>query len=300
METKPIQKITPFLWFDNQAEEAVNFYTSIFKNSSISTINRYSEAGADVAEMSKGSVMTVAFQIEGQDFVALNGGPVFQITPVISFFINCDTTQEIYRLWEKFSEGGKVMMELDKYHFSERYGWIQDKFGVSWQLILQDRAQKIAPCFMFTGVQHKKAEEAIHFYLSIFENSNILQLERYGPDLGPEGAIVHARFTLNGQEFVAMDSHESMSYNFSPAISFVVNCETQKEIDHYWDKLSEGGDESAQQCGWLQDKFGVSWQIVPVALQEILRKSDPEKSGRVMEAVLQMKKLDISVLKEVI
>ena len=292
---KKIQKITPFLWFDNQAEEAVNFYITTFRNSEIKTTNRYNSDGARASGMPENSVMTMAFQIEGQDFVAINGGPIFQITPTISFFVNCETIQEIDRLWGILSKNGTVMMELDNYPFAEKYGWIQDKFGVSWQLILPEREQKITPCFMFTGDQHKKAEEAIHFYTSIFSDSKIIQLERYGKEVGPEGAVVHCKFMLNGQEFVAMDSHENMPMNFNPAISMVVNCETQDEIDYYWDKLGEGGFEGAQQCGWLQDKFGVSWQIVPNVLGELL-----SKGGNVMQAMLQMKKLDIKMLQDAV
>ncbi|MDP2888412.1 MAG: VOC family protein, partial [Bacteroidota bacterium] len=186
-----IQKITPFLWFNNQTEEAVNFYLTVFNNSKIKTTTRYGKEGAKASGMPENSVMTVDFQIEGQDFVVLNGGPVFQINPTISFFVNCETIQEIERLWGKLSEGGTVMMEFDSYPFAEKYGWIQDKFGVSWQLILPEREQKIVPCFMFTGDQHKKAEEAINFYTSIYNDSKIIQLERYGKEVGPEGAIVH-------------------------------------------------------------------------------------------------------------
>jgi len=149
---------------------------------------------------------------------------------------------------------------------------------------------------MYTGEQHKKAEEAIRFYTSVFENSDVLQLERYKAGEGPEGAVVHAKFTLNGQEFVAMDSHTPLPYNFNPALSLVVNCETQEEVDYYWDKLSEGGFEGAQQCGWLQDKYGLSWQVVPAALGKLLSDPDPVKSGRVMQAMLQMKKIDINTL----
>jgi predicted 3-demethylubiquinone-9 3-methyltransferase (glyoxalase superfamily) len=293
-----IQKITPFLWFDDQAEDAVNFYVSTFKNSKIKSMNRYGEEGAKVSGRKKGSVMTVSFEIEGQTFNAINGGPVFMITPAISFYVNCDTVEEIDSLWVKLSEGGTVMMELDKYPFSEKYGWIQDKFGVSWQLILPGRAQKIAACLMFTGKQHKKAEDAINFYISVFSNSGIIQLERYSKDQGPEGAVIHSKFVLNGQEFIAMDSHSLLPHDFNPAISFVVNCKTQDVVDYYWEKLSDGGDEKAQQCGWLQDKYGVSWQIVPDTLDELISGPDPEKSGRAMQAMLQMKKLDINAIRK--
>lgn len=158
-----MQKITPFLWFDSQAEEAANFYVAVFNNARIVNIARYGEAGAAASARAKGSVMTVTFELEGQEFVALNGGPVFV---------------------------------------------------------------------------------------------------------------------------------------FNPAISFVVNCATQQEVDALWDKLSAGGDAKAQQCGWLQDKYGLSWQIVPKVLEEMLQDKDPEKAERVMKAMLQMKKIDISALKQ--
>jgi len=157
-----IQKITPFLWFDSQAEEAVRFYTSIFKNSKIGVVTRYGEDAAKASGRPKGTVMTVAFQIEGQEFVALNGGPHFK---------------------------------------------------------------------------------------------------------------------------------------FNEAISFVVNCGSQDEVDYYWGKLSKGGDPEAQQCGWLKDRYGVSWQIVPTIMVELLTDPDPEKSRRVTKAMLQMKKIDIETLK---
>jgi predicted 3-demethylubiquinone-9 3-methyltransferase (glyoxalase superfamily) len=298
MKGTGIQKITPFLWFDSQAEEAVSFYTSIFNNSKTRIVTRYGAEGAKASGRPEGTVMTIAFQIEGQEFVALNGGPVFKITPSISFFVNCDTPGEIDKLWEKLSKGGSVLMELDKYPFSEKYGWVQDKFGVSWQLILSGRKQKIVPCFMFAGEQHKKAEEAINFYISVFRNSNIIQLERYKDGVGPEGAVVHAKFALNGQEFIAMDSHMELPINFNPAVSMVVYCTTQDDIDHCWEKLSEGGDERAQQCGWLQDKYGISWQIIPDGWDDMMHDPDSKKSERAMQAVLHMKKIDMEAVKK--
>ena len=300
-----LQKITPFLWFDNQAEEAVNFYTSIFKNSKIKFVTHYSHEAAKASGCKEGSVLTVSFQIEGQEFTALNGGPVFQINPSISFFVNCDTTEEVDRLWSKLSVDGEVLMALDKYPFSEKYGWVKDRFGVSWQLILMGQKQIITPCLLFTGDQFKKAEEAINFYISVFRNPNlpaessgIVQLSYYPAGMPDEGAIMHAKFSLNEQEFVAMDSGMNHKFNFNPAVSLVVNCKNQEELDYYWDKLSEGGFEGAQQCGWLADKYGVSWQIVPAVLGELLSGSDPARSGRVMQALLQMKKLDIKTLQK--
>jgi predicted 3-demethylubiquinone-9 3-methyltransferase (glyoxalase superfamily) len=157
---KPIQKITPFLWFDDQAEEAVAFYTSIFKNSKIETVTRYGEAGPGP----KGSVMTAAFQIEGQQFTALNGGPHFKFTEAISFVVNCETQEEVDRLWEKLSEGGEKV----------QCGWLKDKYGLSWQIVptvliemLQDKDAERSQRVMRTMLQMKKLdiarlEEAYH------------------------------------------------------------------------------------------------------------------------------------------
>ena len=128
-----MQKITPFLWFDNQAEEAVKFYTSIFKNSKIKSVTRYGEEGAKAAERPKGTVMTVVFELEGQEFIALNGGPVFTFSPAISFVVNCATQKEVDNLWQKLSEGGE----------KERCGWLKDKYGVSWQIVPADLGEML-------------------------------------------------------------------------------------------------------------------------------------------------------------
>lgn len=298
-QSSDFQKITPFLWFDTQAEEAAGFYTSVFRNSKIKYVSKYTESAAKASGMQKGSVMTVVFRIEGQEFIAINGGPIFKISPVISFFVNCKSVSEIDELWEKLSPGGKALMELDKYPFSEKYGWIQDKYGVSWQLIIQDRPQKITPCLMFTGINLKRAEEAINFYTSLFKDSSLVQLERYAPGQGPEGAVVHSKFLLNGQEFSAMDSHMPNEFQFNEAISFMVNCKDQAEVDHFWDRLSEGGDEKAQVCGWLKDKFGVSWQVVPDEWVRMQGKASPAKAERLMAAILTMKKIDLNVLRRI-
>ena len=294
-----IQKIAPFLWFDDESEYAVNFYISIFRNSKVNFRSYYNEEGSKASGQPKGSLMTINFQLEGYEFTAINGGPAFKVSPVISFFVNCDSVEEIDFLWNRLTDSGKIMMEIDKYPFSERYGWVQDKFGISWQLILDRREQKITPCLMFSGDQHLKAEEAINFYTSIFKNSSIIQMEHYTKDMGgPIGAVVHCRFNLENTQFVAMDSHSNLPYNFNPAISMVIYCKTQQELDYYWDKLTQGGDESAQQCGWLQDKYGMSWQIVPESIDQMISSNDERKTNNFMKAMMQMKKLDILTLEK--
>jgi predicted 3-demethylubiquinone-9 3-methyltransferase (glyoxalase superfamily) len=296
-----IQKITPFLWFDNQTEEAVNFYIAVFNRSKIKTTTRYEEESAKASGMPKNSVMTMAFQIEDQDFVAINGGPAFKINPSVSFFVYATTEAEVEELWNKLSAGGKILMELDKYPFSEKYGWVEDKFGVSWQIMIStgEIEQKIIPSLMFTK-NSGKTEEAVNFYTSVFKSAKPGSFFRYEHGQAPDedSKVAYADFTLEGQKFAAMDGGHMHDFSFNEAISFVVNCVDQKEIDFYWDRLTEGGFEGAQQCGWLQDKFGVSWQIVPNVLGELL--SDPAKSGSVMRAMLQMKKLDIKMLQDAV
>jgi predicted 3-demethylubiquinone-9 3-methyltransferase (glyoxalase superfamily) len=293
-----IQMITPFLWFDNQAMDAANFYERVFKNARVKTSTRYSAEAASATGMQQDSVMTVVFELEGQEFTAINGGPVYKISPSISFMVNCRTVEKINDLWAKLSEEGKVFMELDKYPFSERYGWIEDKFGVSWQLILSEETPIIIPSLLFAGNQKGKAEEAINYYMSIFRMSSVDRVAHYeAGEPGPEGMVKYASFTINGQKFVAMDSGNDAIYRFSPAISFVINCETQDQIDYYWDHLTEGGDIDAQRCGWLQDKYGVSWQVVPSEIELWL--SDPRKSGLVMSEVIKMNKLDLNKLRSV-
>ena len=275
-------QIFPCLWFDGQAQAAAKFYCSVFNNSKI-TVD---------------TPLVVNFELCGQTFMGLNGGPNFKFNPSISLFVTCEPVDEIDDLWKKLSEGGSVMMPLDKYDWSERYGWLQDKFGLSWQIYkgkLSDVKQKITPSFLFVGAQYGNAEKAVRFYTSVFHNSSIdgILLYRAG-EPQPEGKVKHAQFILDEKVFMAMDGLGAHEFNFNEAVSFVVNCETQQEIDYYWDKLTAGGQEG--NCGWLKDQFGVSWQIVPTILGKLM--SDAEKSPRVMQAFMQMKKFDIEKLKQ--
>ena len=296
------QTIVPNLWFDSQAEEAARLYTSLFKHSKIGAITSYGKAGFEVHHMPEGTAMTIEFTVEGRRFVALNGGPLFRFNPSISFLVACDTKQEVDRLWAKLSEGGTALMELGEYPFSQRYGWTTDRYGLSWQVMhaaSMDVTQRITPTLMYVGKQSGHAEEAINLYTTVFKNSKIGGILRYGRGEEPdaEGTIKHAEFTLNGQGFAAMDSAFSHDFTFNEAISLIVECNTQKEIDHHWASLTSGGGEEGM-CGWLKDRFGVSWQVTPTILTEMLKSRDKKKVERVTNAFLKMKKLDISDLKK--
>jgi predicted 3-demethylubiquinone-9 3-methyltransferase (glyoxalase superfamily) len=272
--------IYPCLWFDGNAKEAATFYCTVFNNSTITTDNG----------------MVVMFEIEGKKIMGLNGGPMFSINPSVSFFVTCDSIDEINNVWNKLIDGGTVMMPLDKYPWGEKFGFVKDKFGMTWQLILPTTTtnnQKIMCSLLFVGEQFGKAESAIQFYTALFPNSAIENLKLYEAGKpAPEGSVEFGQFNLGNEKFVAMDGFGDHKFQFNEGLSFVVECDTQEEIDNYWNKLTEGGSES--QCGWLKDKFGVSWQIIPSILSTLM--SDAEKGPRVMQAFLKMKKFDIETL----
>jgi len=276
-------KIYPCLWFDGKGKEAAEFYCTAFENSKIT---------ADTG-------LVQLFELNGKKFMALNGGPMYKINPSVSFFVVCKTTKEIETKWKQLSEGGMVMMALNSYPWSEKYGWCQDKYGVNWQLMMgKMENETIVPALMFTMNNSGRANEAIDFYTSLFPNSNTELIARYEkgePDV--EGYIKHARFSLNGVTFAIMDSSGPHNFTFSEGLSFVVDCKDQEEVDYYWNKLTaDGGKESM--CAWLKDKFGVSWQIVPTKLGELIGSPDREKADRAIQAMLKMKKIIIADLQK--
>jgi len=293
--TRPI---IPCLWFDDDGGGAAEFYVSLFPGSEILSTTRYGKEGFDVHGRPEGSVMTVSFRLAGREFLALNGGPHFKFTPAVSFFVTCVTRADVDALWAALGAGGDVLMDLGAYDWSERYGWLSDRFGLSWQIALGGpgtAGQTITPSLTFTGAQCGRAEAAMRRYVSVFENARIDHIRRTDPtDRAPEGMIANARFTLAGQEFMAMDSDAPHDFTFNEAVSFQVMCDGQAEIDHFWDALGEGGEPG--RCGWLKDEFGVSWQVVPKALPRLLGGSDARKAARVTKAFLAMKKFDIAEL----
>lgn len=293
-----MSKISPFLWFDNNAEEAVYFYTSIFENSKILKVTRYNDASAKASGRPVDSVLTMSFQLEGQTFTALNGGPHFKLNESISFFVYCKSDDEIEKLYNKLSEGGNVNMPLDKYDWSDKYAWVKDKFGVSWQLDVDkiNSPQKIVPSLLFVNEKFSKVKVAVNHYTKIFPDSKIIfEVSNPKNENKTEETLAFAQFSLCASLFNAMSGGGKHNFDFNEAFSFVVNCKDQDEVDYYWSKLTaNGGMES--QCGWLKDKFGVSWQIVPTRLMELLNDSNQAKAQKAMTAMLQMKKIIIADL----
>lgn len=271
-------QITPCLWFDNQAKEAAALYCSVFAN----------------AKITSESHIVTEIAIAGRKFTLLDGGPMYKPNPSISFYYVCENEQELDRIWKAFSAKGMVMMPLDKYPWSEKYGWVADAYGVSWQLALgklSDVGQKVTPFLTFTGKDYGRAEEAIEHYTNVFKNVKVDGILRYGANEKPdqEGMVKHAQFAINGNKFMVSESAAPHAFSFGEGVSFTVYCESQEEIDYFWDKLTESGEESM--CGWLKDRFGVSWQIIPAVLGQIM--SDPSKAGKAAKAFLSMRKLNI-------
>lgn len=294
------QKIIPHLWFDKEAKEAAAFYTSVFPQSGIGHVNTIHHTPAGDSDI-------IAFDLWGYSFVAISAGPLFPFNPSVSFMVNFDPLRDseakrrIDQVWAGLMTGGKALMPLDKYPFSERYGWVQDKFGLSWQLILTnphgEERPVIMPSLLFTDDICGKAEEASDFYLSVFNHAARGAIARYPGGMAPdqEGTVMFTDFMLEGQWFVAMDSAREHGFAFNEAISLIVNCQGQDEIDYYWKRLSAVPE--AEQCGWLKDKYGLSWQITPADMQKFLS-GPPEKAAAVTEAFLKMKKLDLEKLND--
>jgi predicted 3-demethylubiquinone-9 3-methyltransferase (glyoxalase superfamily) len=296
------QKIVPHLWYNTEAKEAAEFYTSIFPESKITNVTTIQDTPSGDSDL-------VSFELYGQKFVAISAGPHFKLNPSISFIVHFDSSREkdasekLNEVWNKLSDGGTALMPLDKYPFSERYGWIQDKYGLSWQLMLTnpegEERPEIIPSLLFVGDQCGKAEEALKFYLSVFKNAKQGNLARYPKGMEPdkEGTIMFSDFSLENQWFVAMDSAHEHKFSFNEAMSFMVYCDTQEEIDYYWERLSAVPE--AEQCGWLKDEYGVSWQIVPSEMDEMMSQGTSEQIARVTEAFLKMKKFDLAELQKV-
>jgi predicted 3-demethylubiquinone-9 3-methyltransferase (glyoxalase superfamily) len=297
--TRRANSITPHLWFDTEAREAAQWYTRVFPNSAVEDI-------VTLRDTPSGDCDLVGFHLNGQPFLAISAGPRFRFNPSISFLVNFDpgmdpqAREHLDAAWAELAEGGRARMPLDAYPFSPRYGWIEDRYGVSWQLILSNPEGEprplVTPALLFTGEVCGRAEEAGEFYRSVFAGSRAGRLVRYPAGMEPnrEGTVMYSDFRLGETWFAAMDSALAHDFRFNEAISFVVRCRDQAEVDYYWEKLSAVPE--AEMCGWCKDRFGVSWQIVPAALEGMLRCGEESRVRRVMQALLGMKKPDVAAL----
>ncbi|WP_448761971.1 VOC family protein [Acinetobacter tandoii] len=246
--------IYPALWFDNQALEAFEFYCSIFPNSMILEHNP----------------TVVKASLSNQCFIGINGGPYFLPNPAISFTVICDSREEINALWQNLILGGASIIDLGHYSWNPYYGWVQDQFGYTWQLQLGNGGktqQRILPNLLFCGMHQNQCSQALQYYKKIFPEFQRHQLLRY-PSGDLEGKIQNSIFSLNHLKFIAKDSPHKHIFDFNESVSFVIPCKTQQEIDYYWNYFTEHGSESW--CGWCKDVFGISWQVIPNNLAQIL------------------------------
>lgn len=282
------QKITPNLWFDGNAKEAIDYYVSIFPDSKIiSTANYPNSTDEGLAEFQKdlaGKVLTVQFELGGFEFTAINAGPEFKPTAAVSFFLNFDPARDdkarehLDELWGKLIDGGEAMMPLDKYPFSERYGWVKDKYGYTWQLILTNPEGEprpfVVPSFLFSGANANRAGEAIDYYTSVFKDSKkgLIMPYEQANGLAKAGSLMYGDFTLAGQWFAAMDSPVEHAFGFNEAVSLSISCKDQAEIDYFWSKLSTVPE--SEQCGWCKDQYGVSWQVIPENMGQLMQRPD--------------------------
>lgn len=278
------KNIYPCIWFNDNAQEAVAFYKSVFGDVNILT----------------GNPTVIQFEINGTRFMGLNGGDTFQPNAAVSYFVYCGGEHgRIEGLYEKLKAEGAVLMALDKYDWSEKYAWVQDRYGVSWQLDIDpiNNPQKIVPALLFNDAKSAKVKDAMAYYTAAFENSSeIVSYPFPGGSGMPDGALLFAQFQLNGFIFNALSGGAARhGFDFTEGNSFVVECDSQEEIDHYWDYFSKEGKEN--RCGWVQDRYGVWWQVIPSVLGILM--DTPEKAHKVSEAFMKMKKMDIETLKRV-
>lgn len=278
IDTAMQKPIYPCIWSNNNALEMAEFYVSVFPDAEI---------------VDQNSAATV-FTISGQRILILNGGNLYRPNPSISLMYLTEDANDVVKIHSKLKEGSMELMPLDSYPFSPKYSWIEDRYGVSWQLYTGDAEniiQKVVPTIMCIGLNNGRAEEAMKFYTSVFPRSEMRGILRYTGEEGEApGNIMHAEFKILDYLLMIMDSSYPHNFELSEGMSLVVECDTQDEIDAYWSKLtSDGGLESM--CGWLKDKFGVSWQITPSDMKDLVQKPG------VMHEMMKMKKLDIAKLR---
>lgn len=274
-----MQRIVPNIWCQGNANEVCHFYASVFPTTQMDVVASYPEENLpDFQQALAGQPLVVDVTISDYRLRLINAGGEFRPTPAISFILNIDPKtfdgdeavmrESIATMWDALADGGQVRMALGEYPHSKLYGWVEDRFGVNWQLMLTDPASEprpfVTPQLLFTG-ESAQAQQAMDLYQGLFPNSSPGMVMPHGDGSG----VMFAEFTLDGQWFSAMDGGPIHDFTFSPGLSLEVDCKDQDEIDTLWDALSSVAE--AEQCGWLVDRFGVSWQIVPETMGELMQ-----------------------------
>ena len=265
------------LWFDNQGKQAADFYRSVFSDFTLISENP----------------SVVNYTLCGLKMMHLNGGPQFIINQSISFIVEMNDAESLQNVWDKLCAGGTVLMSIKSYPWSKKYGWCSDQYGVNWQLMLTDRSETtVVPSMMFTQKNNGKVNEAIKYYTAMFSSSSIDSVSKYEKeDQDIEGNVKYSRFRLNDVVFSAMESSLPHQFTFNEAVSFMITVDTQEEIDFFWERLLADGQGEAGRCGWIKDKYGVSWQVVPSILSKLM--SNPTTAPQAASAFMQMSKFNI-------
>lgn len=297
-----MQNVIANIWFNRNAEEAGQFYASIFPEASTEVEFRYPTDGLPEFQRSlSGEPLVVTVTVAGTKLSLINAGDEFAPNPSISFMLNFDplafsgdednAKHALDELWAKLSDGGTVLMPLQGYAHSKHYGWVADRYGVNWQLMLTDAAGEprpfLIPALMYCGAAQNMAAQAVDHYLATFDDAHLGQRVLYPAPMGPvtTDSIMFSDFVIKGQWLIAMDSAVEQPFTFSCGVSLEVLCEDQDEIDRYWNALSTVPE--AEQCGWLADFAGLSWQIVPANMGELMRRPNAHQK------LLEMKKIII-------
>lgn len=294
-----MQKIVPNLWFDHTAAEAAAFYARVFPDARVVDTQYYPTEGLlDFQQEFAGKEITVTFEIGGYRFVAINAGPEFTVNTSVSFLLNFDPSRDpdarahLDQLWAALAEGAEVMMPLGEYGHSSHYGWVRDRYGISWQLMLTNGEGEprpfITPTLIFGADVQNRAGEAAAFYTAIFPGSRIGTDVRYpeATGLATTQSVMYTDIEVFGQWLALMDPSFEQDESFNPGVSLMLECDDQAELDHYWALLSAVPE--AEMCGWCADQYGLSWQLVPANLEELMSKPDAYSK------LMNMKKIEIA------
>ncbi len=278
------------LWFKGEdPAKAIDKYTGIFDNSKILYSTSFETPFATTAQ-------SMEFTLGGKIFRAINAQPAFEFNNSFSLCVLCSTREDSDSKWAQLiSNGGKEIMPLGKYDFAERYGWLVDEFGLSWQVFFGGKMPfdfEVVPSLLYPK---GKTKEALAFYSTIFTDFAVNFVDYLDEE---KNNILFSCFNINGSDYFAYDNLSDREFPFNESASIMIECETQEEIDYYWDRLS--ADPTAGQCGWTKDPFGLSWQILPKFLSEALFDQDAEKYKKLSGAMLEMKKMDLGKLKKAV
>lgn len=286
-----MQTIIPHLWYDKEAKEAVAFYVELFSGKIDWTYT--------ITDTPSGDSDLIQFQLGDMTLAAISAGPYFKLNESMSLMVNVASKDEVTRLYQALSEGGRILMPLGEYPFSPYYVWLEDRFGLSWQLSYApdlDKPYQFDICLLFSQEQVGLSQPMLDYYKDKLPQASVGQLSYYGEgEAAVEAATLnYAELLVAGQKLIVMDHGYGGEASFNEAFSLMVYVDSQDELNFYYDLLSAVPE--AEMCGWVKDQFGISWQIVPRILMEAYDTASPEQIKAVNAAVMTMKRLDIGTI----